>query len=376
MAESEPHTCPSCDSKKVYLDGKRVLSDGSECQRFLCRSCGYRFSEGHNDSKAVPGIHGNSQVCVFLQEAKNLTEPPQEKELAGDKKQQGSILQFAWNLKKRGLAEITIEQRSYWLNRIVKKGADLNNVDSVETVLATENFTPGVKFEIVRAYQSYTKTMNIPWIPIKVKHENRQVFIPLETEINDLIAGCGKRTSTFLQILKDTGARSGEIAKLQWTDVNTENSTIAINNPEKGSSSRTVKVSPKTIAMIKAMSTKYGKYIFNPDKHGLATSFNHTRKNLAEKLKNPRLLQIHFHTLRHWRGTMEYHRTRDILHVKRLLGHKRIENTELYTHLIEFENEEYHSATAKNLTEARQLIESGFEYVTEMDNVKLFRKRK
>lgn len=73
---------------------------------------------------------------------------------------------------------------------------------------------------------------------------------------------------------------------------------------------------------------------------------------------------------------MEYHRTRDILYVKHLLGHKRIENTEIYTHLIELENEEYHSATAKNLEEAKQLIESGFEYVTDMDGVKLFRKRK
>jgi hypothetical protein len=72
---------------------------------------------------------------------------------------------------------------------------------------------------------------------------------------------------------------------------------------------------------------------------------------------------------------MEYHKTRDILHVKYLLGHKRIENTEIYAHLIEFENDEYHSATAKNLEEAKQLIETGFEYVMDIEGVKLFRKR-
>lgn len=27
------------------------------------------------------------------------------------------------------------------------------------------------------------------------------------------------------------------------------------------------------------------------------------------KLENPRLLQIHFHTLRHWKATKKYHRT-------------------------------------------------------------------
>ena len=73
---------------------------------------------------------------------------------------------------------------------------------------------------------------------------------------------------------------------------------------------------------------------------------------------------------------MEYRKTRNILHVKQLLGHKRLENTEIYTHLIEFENDEWHSATAKTIEEARQLIEQGFDYVTDMDDFKLFRKRK
>jgi hypothetical protein len=58
------------------------------------------------------------------------------------------------------------------------------------------------------------------------------------------------------------------------------------------------------------------------------------------------------------------------------LGHKRLENTEIYTHLIEFENDEWHSATAKTIEEARQLIEQDFDYVTDMDDFKLFRKRK
>ena len=73
---------------------------------------------------------------------------------------------------------------------------------------------------------------------------------------------------------------------------------------------------------------------------------------------------------------MEYSRTHDIKHVQQILGHKRLENTDIYTHLIEFEDDQYHSAIAKTLDEARQLIETGFEYVTEMDGTKLFRKRK
>jgi len=58
------------------------------------------------------------------------------------------------------------------------------------------------------------------------------------------------------------------------------------------------------------------------------------------------------------------------------LGHKRLENTEIYTHLINFESDEFHSATAKNIEEAKQLIENGFEYVCDIESIKLFRKRK
>jgi hypothetical protein len=40
------------------------------------------------------------------------------------------------------------------------------------------------------------------------------------------------------------------------------------------------------------------------------------------------------------------------------------------------QNTEYIVKTATNIQEATQLIENGFEYITEMDGTKLFRKRK
>jgi predicted RNase H-like HicB family nuclease len=44
--------------------------------------------------------------------------------------------------------------------------------------------------------------------------------------------------------------------------------------------------------------------------------------------------------------------------------------------MVQFKTEEYCSATAKTIEEAQRLIEAGYEYVTELDGVKLFRKRK
>lgn len=96
----------------------------------------------------------------------------------------------------------------------------------------------------------------------------------------------------------------------------------------------------------------------------------------AHKLHNPRINRTIFHILRHFYGTMEYHHTKDILHVKERLGHRSITSTLIYTHLVSFESDEFHVRTAKTLKEDEELIQAGFEYVTQRDEVKIYRKRK
>ena len=73
---------------------------------------------------------------------------------------------------------------------------------------------------------------------------------------------------------------------------------------------------------------------------------------------------------------MEYHKTKDILYVMKLLGHKNINNTLVYTQLVDFSEKEYVTKVAWTLEEACKLIEAGFEYVCEMEGAKIFRKRK
>ena len=100
------------------------------------------------------------------------------------------------------------------------------------------------------------------------------------------------------------------------------------------------------------------------------------RKRMSEKLQNPRIRRIHFHTLRHWKATREYHKTKDILHVMQMLGHRNIQTTLIYTQLVSFEGDEFHSAVAQTVEEARKLVEAGFEHVCTYNDTMLFRKRK
>jgi integrase len=297
----------------------------------------------------------------------------ESKTVAGEK---GQIIEYAWKMKKRGLKEKTIEVRSFALTQLVELGADLNNPDSVETILATEKFTACKKHRLASAYYCFTKTFKIQWERIKTDYSPKQPFVPLESELDALISAAGKTTAAFLQVAKDTGARSGEISKLRWTDIDTEKNTIAINTPGKGSNSRTLKVSAKTIAMLNSLSQKYDPYIFNPNPCTYRASIITLRKRVANTLQNPRLRRIHLHSFRHWKGTMEYAKTKDLLWVMHVLGHKNIKNTQIYMHLCDFSSEEYFSAVAETIDQARKLIESGFSFICDWGGVKLFSKRK
>lgn len=104
------------------------------------------------------------------------------------------------------------------------------------------------------------------------------------------------------------------------------------------------------------------------------------KKEAAEKLKNPRLFKITFHTFRHWKATMLYHQTKDIIRVQRFLGHKKIENTMIYIQLAENLFKETSDGFAVKVAtkpnEIKGLLEVGFEYVCQRDGLMFFRKRK
>jgi integrase len=89
-------------------------------------------------------------------------------------------------------------------------------------------------------------------VPPKVSIPEKLPFIPLEREIDDLIAGCSKHVSVALQIAKENGARIGEIFRLKWTDMDFENGVLKI-TPEKCGKPRIFRMSSKLIQMLNSL---------------------------------------------------------------------------------------------------------------------------
>jgi integrase len=392
---------PQCHSQRLYKGGFRYLFDGTPVQRWLCRECNYRFSLPDNRIKPLQKtsnwqLNTASTLTFNRQERSESRKRQASTLLAGgltlvtSQTQQnaqregttqptdktGKIVEFLWNLRQNGVKGNTLGSYSAVLRKLAKN-TELTPESVKEYLAKTTEWNDATKAMTVIVYGSFLKFNNITWQPPKYRPVDKSPYIPTEAEIDQLISGSGRVLSTFLQFLKETGARSGEAARLKWRDVDFERK-IATITPEKGSRARILPISPKLIDMLNYQSKKTEK-IFSTA-YSLKYNFYKTRKSIAFKLQSPRLKEIGLHTFRHWKATTEYHKTRDILHVQQLLGHRDLRNTLIYINLekVIFQNadEEYHVKVAENLQEACKLLEVGFEYVTDLNGVKLFRKRK
>jgi integrase len=290
----------------------------------------------------------------------------------------GKIIEFAWKLKKHGYSKYTIHHYVTFLEILLKRGANLFEPESVKDVIAKrEGVSNGTKLMYSCAYAAFAKNFGIHFDKPKYRQEETLPFIPTEAEIDALIAGSNPKLAAVLQLIKETGMRIGEALRVKWIDLDLEHNTLTLNAPEKRGKPRKFKISNKLAAMLQRLPRKNELIFSGRTRSSVKLNLYQTRKRLAAKLQNPRLLRVRFHTLRHWKATMEYHRTKDILYVKELLGHRTLNTTLKYTQLANFETpDQYHSATAKTLDEAEKLIQAGFEYVTTYNNIMLFRKPK
>lgn len=414
-------------------------------QRWLCRSCGFRFSEStadfekkvdvlsqnieqpnpgknllqtnvfqrefsgeplvenpsferreniasHTSSKqtivekrlyAFPDYSSECRVSATEGEAKNLvkSETRQKWAAGATANVKAQLIDFAWHLKREGYNISTITTYSSLLRKLLKLNADLLDPESVKDALARNELKPNTKACMIGAYTSFANYCGLKWKPPKYQWQTRIPFIPEECEIDSLIAGCSKQISAILQTLKETAMRIGEACRLKWTNINVENHTITLNEPEKGGNPGIFKVSAKLIGMLQTLPKKHERVFGKSSKQNKTWLFKLQRSRLARKLGNPRLNEITFHTLRHWKATTEYHKTKDIIHVQQLLRHRDIKSTMIYITveqaIYQETNDEFISKVAETAEEAQQLVDVGFEYVcTTPENLMLFRRRK
>lgn len=432
--------CPDCGSKKIWKDGFRKGAN-KKIQRYLCGVCGYRFSESsvksnvvtqvsklsHSDSNLAKQVvsdrqfslkkgvdesslhgridvgsqnsnpqdittsvkdlnsflHYNSdcQICVTQTKGtKNLvTVETQQQNKQRENNTKGQLISYAWNLKKMGKSETTIKTYTDFL-RILSKEVNLLDPEEVKLNIANKSCTRNTKRLICYAYDSFLNFLGIDWQKPNYKQEHKRTFIPTEDELKIAVNSGWKASHIFSLFIYETGARVNEAERLEWTDLDVERTKVTIKSSKNGNS-RIIPISKTLLLKLLSLPRKE-KTVFPKRTHkNRQCCFSRRVKKLARTHDNPRLAKIHYHTFRHCKALREYHKTKSMQHVKRVLGHKSIMTTQRYVELYEeiygdLKPDNYICETASSAKDAMKLIEQGFEYVCDIDGEKLFRKVK
>jgi integrase len=282
-------------------------------------------------------------------------------------------------MKKQAYEDTTIKATAKRLKHL-QKNCQLADSESIKLYVANKKCSNGFKETLIETYDIFMRSISQPWQKPFYARYDKLPKIPTEERINMLISRATPRMALILSMSKDMGTRPVELTWLTVADINLQNGIVSITGA-KHTVGRNGKLKANTLEMLKQYINKNhlnaNDRLFPTESEHISESYRRLRNTLARKLQDPTFLTIRLYDFRHFKASMEYHKTKDLLYVKAILGHKDLRTTLRYTQLLEgLPNDEYHCKTATNITEATTLIENGFEYVTEIDGTKLFKKRK
>jgi len=274
-----------------------------------------------------------------------------------------------------GKATGTLKAYGYRLSTIAKY-EDLNDPEKVKGFIANIEGSNAYRESYVKAYNWFVKIKGLQWERPKYKYETKIPFVPNTEKIERVIARSSSKYALVFRLLLECGMMPYELSQVKLRDIDLERGTLSVQG-FKGHTSRIFKLKASTLDMLRVYLERYreNERLF-PSSEAMQKAWTRVRDILTEKLKDPSIKAVNLYSLRHAYACKLYHQTRNILLVKEMLGHKKLETVMVYVRLLNLGEEEFTSAIAKTLNEACKLIEDGYEYVCEMDSVKIFRKRK
>jgi integrase len=159
-------------------------------------------------------------------------------------------------------------------------------------------------------------------------------------------------------------------------DIDTEQGIISAAG-NKGHRGRSFKLKTKTAEMLRTYLQKYSDEQPFPNSKAMGEAWREARGKAAKKLGKPELKNILLKSLRNYSAAQLYYATNDPWRVMLHLGHKKLDTTQHYISGMQLQGDpEYTCKTATNAKEAIELLEAGYQYIQDIDGLKIYRKRK
>ncbi|MDH5705421.1 MAG: tyrosine-type recombinase/integrase, partial [Candidatus Aminicenantes bacterium] len=156
-------------------------------------------------------------------------------------------------------------------------------------------------------------------------------------EIKLILSSCPARWYPDYMVLLHTGMRRGELANLEWSDVDFERRIIRVAAKDgwspKGKKEREIPINEELLKLMVALKKKSrGKHVI--EKGGIKRYDRALWENFWRLTKRLGIRNASIHTFRHTFASYLIMSGVDLVTVKELLGHRDITTTMRYAHLV------------------------------------------
>jgi site-specific recombinase XerD len=280
---------------------------------------------------------------------------------------------------------------------VLARNASLDNPQEVELAIArlkktdpsTKKLTNNpvsntYKAKLCFTYQHYTKFYKMFWEVPHYIEEERSIQPPSDEKCQMLIASARGALSLMIDISVQTGLRPIEVQGykgLRVRDIHTEQRTITALSTKGCNARPPMPISEELTAKLKTYIEKHnlqgGDFLFRGDSKRYGEHFRRMRNRLADKLNDPTIRNIRLYDLRHHYVTKKLRKMQNAEFVRQIVGHKRLDTTQKYFHLLANTNGEWIVEGTTDKERAEQLLASDFIYqLTTPDGTMLFKKPK
>lgn len=191
---------------------------------------------------------------------------------------------------------------------------------AVGSKLLPENPLAGIKLNKLKNRERYLSDVELGRVG--------EVIVTMEDE------GYNAASLTIARLLLLTGARRNEIASLRWNYVDTQRGALLL--PDSKSGQKTIALGAPALAVLAAWGQQFPhldgkKYVFPATRgKGYHVGF---AKVWREVRKRAEIAGVRLHDLRHTHASVGVALNQSLLIVGKILGHRKTQTTERYSHL-------------------------------------------
>jgi site-specific recombinase XerD len=199
-----------------------------------------------------------------------------------------------------------------------------------------------------------------------------------------LIASAKGDLSIKLDIIAQTGLRPIEIQGdkgLHAKDIHPDQRTITARITKGCNQRPPLPITPELTTRLRTYITKHNlkpdDLLFTGNERRFGETYRRFRNRLANKLNDTTIKNIRLYDLRHYYCTKQLRRTQNAEIVRQLMGHKQLNTTQKYMHLLAGTNGEWIVEGTTDKQRAKELLAEDFTYqLTTPDGTMLFKKVK